>query len=183
MMLIFIISGNICLLEGASHPSMLRMDAASYFRCRFHLCSLQVLNPTTDVEHKTSDYCFVRILQSWEFRLLEITFCEVSWCQLPSLVIPNALASLPTCPGVFSRTWISDDFWLISGVLVWGECFAPPLQGVPQVSEIKGSSRKWGGALGNSNSECQIIPKWNMGAKHSPPVLGPFGSSHGHLVT
>ena len=35
------------------------------------------------------------------------------WCQIVSLVIPDALAHLLTCPGSFSRSLISVDFWWI----------------------------------------------------------------------
>ena len=94
---------------------------------------------------------------SWENRLLEIKFYDISWCQISSLVTPDTPGSLHTCTGSFSRSlffwWILVDFWCFSGFLdaFWcisgvpshpqmrapgGECFAPPLplqEGVPQV--------------------------------------------------
>ena len=65
--------------------------------------------------------------KTWEFGVLEIEFYEVSWRHMSSLVTPDTPGSLHLCPGSFSRSLIFDDFWWISGVLMWGECFAPLL--------------------------------------------------------
>ena len=52
--------------------------------------------------------------KSWENRLLEIKFYEVSWSQMSSLVTPNIIGSFYACLGSFSRSLISDDFlWIL----------------------------------------------------------------------
>ena len=56
--------------------------------------------------------------RSTVFSLLQVKFYEISWCQLSSLVTPDTLGSLHTCPGSFSRSLTFDDFWWISGVLM-----------------------------------------------------------------
>ena len=42
-----------------------------------------------------------KLRESWEKWLLEIEFDQVSWCEMSSLVTPDALASPPTCSGSF----------------------------------------------------------------------------------
>ena len=49
-------------------------------------------------------------------RLLQITCYRISWCQISSLVIPNADASLPASPRWFLTSSMSHYFWVVSGV-------------------------------------------------------------------
>ena len=65
--------------------------------------------------------------KSWEHWLLHITFYEVSWCQMQSLVTPHTSTRTQPCPGSLSRTLFSHEFLANSCVLKWGECVAPPL--------------------------------------------------------
>ena len=60
---------------------------------------------------------------------------------MSSLLTSYALGSLHACPGSFSRSLIPDDLSLISGDLMWGECFAPPspnARRMPQVLKSRG---------------------------------------------
>jgi hypothetical protein len=88
-----------------------------------------VSTPGSESKHRcgTSATILWKSWDFWENRLLEIMFYEVSWCLMSSLVTPNTQGSLHTCPGSISRSLICDDFWWISGVLMWGECFVPLL--------------------------------------------------------
>ena len=87
------------------------------FRRRFQLCSPQVLNPRPDGSHPLR---FCKIIGNLGKMRLEIKCYLISWCQMSSLVTPDASADFPTCPGSISRTLISHDFWWILGVLMWG---------------------------------------------------------------
>ena len=89
-----------------------------------------------------SDHWWVRsatiLSESWDFyenRLLEIKFYDVSLCQMSSLVIPDTLGSLHTCPDSLQDHWF---WWFLVDFCVrrWGECFAPLSSAgwVPQVS-------------------------------------------------
>ena len=54
-------------------------------------------------------------------------------CYPWTLLMPQQVS---LCVLVHYQTSISDDFWWICGVIMWGECFTPPLplqEGVPQV--------------------------------------------------
>ena len=100
-------------------------------------------------------------------------------------MIHNAFASLPKCSGPFSRTYIIDDFWWISGVLanvkclsvrvfkcpsvyvskspsvhvsMWGECFArlSAARGVPK------SDATLVNTLSHKVSHGQVVSKWSI---------------------
>ena len=93
---------------------------------------------------------FVNRFYLFDENLCETKFYDVSWCQMSSLVTPDTLGSLHTCPGSFSRSLIVDDFWWISGVLRWGpleESASHPL-----------SSARWVPKV----SYGQIVSKWRI---------------------